>query len=135
MEAKKGICCSPLRLLAMEVFDKVNALGVYCALHTGQEKNLSLFQTILPVLWKWCRQMTCTMWLFFEVKMAIEKHTNHHCCVIYGALPPETRRQQATPYNDQDNEFDVLVVGDLCSTGAFRDSGAGVGAGAGLGNF
>ena len=67
--------------------------------------------------------------------MAIEKHTNHHCCVIYGALPPETRRQQATPYNDQDNEFDVLVVGDLCSTGAFRDSGAGVGAGAGLGNF
>ena len=24
----------------MEVFDKVNALGVYCALHTGQEKNV-----------------------------------------------------------------------------------------------
>nr|POE49946.1 dexh-box atp-dependent rna helicase dexh18, mitochondrial [Quercus suber]POF03174.1 dexh-box atp-dependent rna helicase dexh18, mitochondrial [Quercus suber] len=39
MEAKKGIYCSPLRLLAMEVFDKVNALGVYCTLLTGQEKK------------------------------------------------------------------------------------------------
>ena len=39
MEAKKGIYCSPLRLLAMEVFDKVNAHGVYCSLLTGQEKK------------------------------------------------------------------------------------------------
>ncbi|XP_026399167.1 DExH-box ATP-dependent RNA helicase DExH18, mitochondrial-like [Papaver somniferum] len=39
MEAEKGIYCSPLRLLAMEVFGKVNALGVYCSLHTGQEKK------------------------------------------------------------------------------------------------
>nr|POE49940.1 dexh-box atp-dependent rna helicase dexh18, mitochondrial [Quercus suber] len=35
MEAKNGIYCSPLRLLAMEVFDKVNALGVYCTLLTS----------------------------------------------------------------------------------------------------
>ena len=53
----------------------------------------------------------------FEVKMAIEKHTNHRCCVIYGALPPETRRQQATLFNDQDNEFDVLVAGDAVGMG------------------
>ncbi|KAK4799724.1 hypothetical protein SAY86_025089 [Trapa natans] len=39
MEAEKGIYCSPLRLLAMEVFNKVNALGVYCSLLTGQEKK------------------------------------------------------------------------------------------------
>ena len=53
----------------------------------------------------------------FEVKMAIEKHTNHRCCVIYGALPPETRRQQATLFNDQDNEFDVLVASDAVGMG------------------
>ena len=45
MEAKKGIYCSPLRLLAMEVFDKVNALGVYCSLLTGQEKKYAPFST------------------------------------------------------------------------------------------
>ncbi|KAK7839613.1 dexh-box atp-dependent rna helicase dexh18 [Quercus suber] len=49
--------------------------------------------------------------------MAIEKHTNHHCCVIYGALPPETCRQQATFFNDQDNEFDVLVASDVVGMG------------------
>jgi ATP-dependent RNA helicase SUPV3L1/SUV3 len=36
-EAKTAVYCSPLRLLAMEVFDKVNSLGVYCSLRTGQE--------------------------------------------------------------------------------------------------
>lgn len=39
MEAKKGIYCSPLRLLAMEVFDKMNVVGVYCSLLTGQERK------------------------------------------------------------------------------------------------
>ncbi|KAK3039338.1 hypothetical protein RJ639_028738 [Escallonia herrerae] len=43
MEAKKGIYCSPLRLLAMEVFDRVNAHGVYCSLQTGQEKKFVPF--------------------------------------------------------------------------------------------
>lgn len=53
----------------------------------------------------------------FEVKMAIEKYTNHRCCVIYGALPPETRRQQAILFNDQGNEFDVLVASDAVGMG------------------
>ncbi|KAF8390213.1 hypothetical protein HHK36_024736 [Tetracentron sinense] len=50
--------------------------------------------------------------VIFEVKMAIEKYTKHSCCVIYGAWPPEIRRQQADLFNDQDNEFDVLVASD-----------------------
>ncbi|XP_068643813.1 DExH-box ATP-dependent RNA helicase DExH18, mitochondrial-like isoform X2 [Aristolochia californica] len=53
----------------------------------------------------------------FEVKMAIEKFTKHRCCVIYGALPPETRRHQANLFNDQDNEYDVLVASDAVGMG------------------
>ncbi|PRQ56912.1 putative RNA helicase [Rosa chinensis] len=53
----------------------------------------------------------------FEVKVAIENHTNHRCCVIYGALPPETHRQQANLFNDQVNEFDVLVSTDAVGMG------------------
>lgn len=207
MEAKKGIYCSPLRLLAMEVFDKVNALGVYCSLLTGQEKKLVPFSnhiactvemvstdemydvavideiqmmsdacrgyawtrallglmadeihlcgdpSVLDVVRKICsetgdelheqhyerfkplvveaktllgdlrnvRSGDCVVAFsrreIFEVKMAIEKHTNHRCCVIYGALPPETRRQQANLFNDQDNEFDVLVASDAVGMG------------------
>ncbi|XVF60521.1 hypothetical protein PTKIN_Ptkin08bG0054200 [Pterospermum kingtungense] len=207
MEAKKGIYCSPLRLLAMEVFDKVNAQGVYCSLHTGQEKKFVPFSnhvactvemvsteelydvavideiqmmsdryrgyawtrallglkadeihlcgdpTVLNIVRKICsdtgdeldehhygrfkplvveaktllgdlrnvRSGDCVVAFsrreIFEVKMAIEKHTSHRCCVIYGALPPETRRQQANLFNDQDNEFDVLVASDAVGMG------------------
>ncbi|KAF7129776.1 hypothetical protein RHSIM_Rhsim10G0180200 [Rhododendron simsii] len=207
MEAKKGIYCSPLRLLAMEVFDKVNAHGVYCSLLTGQEKKHVPFSnhiactvemvstdeiydvaiideiqmmsdryrgyawtrallglkadeihlcgdpSVLNIVRKFCsetgdelcenhyerfkplvveaktllgdlrnvRSGDCVVAFsrreIFEVKLAIEKQTNHRCCVIYGALPPETRRQQATLFNDQDNEFDVLVASDAVGMG------------------
>ncbi|KAK4777171.1 hypothetical protein SAY86_005859 [Trapa natans] len=207
MEAEKGIYCSPLRLLAMEVFDKVNAIGVYCSLLTGQEKKHVPFSnhiactvemvsvddlydvavideiqmmadpcrgfawtrallglkadeihlcgdpSVLEIVKKICsetgdelhechyerfkplvveaktllgnlknvRSGDCVVAFsrreIFEVKLAIEKHTDHRCCVIYGALPPETRRQQANLFNDQDNEYDVLVASDAVGMG------------------
>lgn len=207
MEAKKGIYCSPLRLLAMEVFDKVNANGVYCSLLTGQEKKHVPFSnhvactvemvstqdlydvaiideiqmmadphrgyawtrallglkadeihlcgdpSVLDIVRKICqdtgdelceqyyerfkplvveaktllgnlqhiRSGDCVVAFsrreIFEVKLAIEKQTKHRCCVIYGALPPETRRQQATLFNDQSNEYDVLVASDAVGMG------------------
>ncbi|CAH2079920.1 unnamed protein product [Thlaspi arvense] len=207
MEAKNGLYCSPLRLLAMEVFDKVNALGIYCSLLTGQEKKRVPFAkhvsctvemvsteelyevavideiqmmadssrghawtkallglkadeihlcgdpSVLDIVRKICadtgdelveehyerfkplvvesktllgdlknvKSGDCIVAFsrreIFEVKMAIEKHTKHRCCVIYGALPPETRRQQAILFNDQENEYDVLVASDAVGMG------------------
>ncbi|KAK2968047.1 hypothetical protein RJ640_003781 [Escallonia rubra] len=207
MEAKKGIYCSPLRLLAMEVFDRVNAHGVYCSLQTGQEKKFVPFSnhiactvemvstnelydvavideiqmigdptrgyawarallglkadeihvcgdpSVLDIVRKICsstgdelvehqyerfkplvveaktllgdlknvRSGDCVVAFsrreIFEVKLAIEKYTSHRCCVIYGALPPETRRHQANLFNDQDNEYDVLVASDAVGMG------------------
>ncbi|XP_043696249.1 DExH-box ATP-dependent RNA helicase DExH18, mitochondrial-like [Telopea speciosissima] len=207
MEAKNGIYCSPLRLLAMEVFDKVNAVGVYCSLQTGQEKKNVPFAnhtactvemvsteesydvavideiqmmgdpcrgyawtrallglmadeihlcgdpSVLKIVRKICldtgdelvehhyerfkplvveaktllgdlrnvRPGDCVVAFsrreIFEVKLAIEKFTKHRCCVIYGALPPETRRQQASLFNDQDNEYDILVASDAVGMG------------------
>ncbi|CAI0442310.1 unnamed protein product [Linum tenue] len=206
-EAKKGIYCGPLRLLAMEVFDKMNSHGVYCSLLTGQEKKRVPFAnhvactiemvsvdemydvavideiqmmadatrgfawtrallgvkadeihlcgdpSVLDIVRKICAETgdelevhhcerfkkleveaktllgdlknvksgDCVVAFsrreIFEVKLAIEKNTNHRCCVIYGALPPETRRQQANLFNDQDNEFDVLVASDAVGMG------------------
>ncbi|RZB46106.1 DExH-box ATP-dependent RNA helicase DExH18, mitochondrial isoform B [Glycine soja] len=207
MEAKSGIYCSPLRLLAMEVFDKVNAKGIYCSLLTGQEKKRVPFSnhvactvemasaqelyevavideiqmmadsnrgyawtrallglkadeihlcgdpSVLDIVRKICqdtgdelceqhyerfkplvveaktllgnfeniRSGDCVVAFsrreIFEVKLAIEKQTKHRCCVIYGALPPETRRQQASLFNDQSNEYDVLVASDAVGMG------------------
>ncbi|GAB2264380.1 hypothetical protein Droror1_Dr00027794 [Drosera rotundifolia] len=207
MEAKKGVYCSPLRLLAMEVFDKVNSLGVYCSLLTGQEKKHVPFSnhvactvemvstdelydvavideiqmmadpcrgyawtrallglkadeihvcgdpSVVDIVRKICfdtgdelveqryerfktlvveaktllgdlsnvRAGDCVVAFsrreIFEVKLAIEKQTKYRCCVIYGALPPETRRQQACLFNDQDSKFDVLVASDAIGMG------------------
>ncbi|WOG82852.1 hypothetical protein DCAR_0102021 [Daucus carota subsp. sativus] len=207
MEANTGIYCSPLRLLAMEVFDKVNAAGVYCSLLTGQEKKKVPFSnhiactvemasteqlyevavideiqmmadshrgyawtraflglkadeihlcgdpSVLNIVRKICSQTgdelveqryerfkklvveaktllgdlrnvrsgDCVVAFsrreIFEVKLAIEKYTKHRCCVIYGALPPETRRMQANLFNDQDNEYDILVASDAVGMG------------------
>ncbi|XP_057731624.1 DExH-box ATP-dependent RNA helicase DExH18, mitochondrial [Arachis stenosperma] len=207
MDAKKGIYCSPLRLLAMEVFDKVNAKGIYCSLLTGQEKKHVPFSnhvactvemvsmqelydvaiideiqmmsdpyrgyawtrallglkadeihlcgdpSVLDIVRKICQDTgdelyeqhyerfkplvveaktllgnlqniqsgDCVVAFsrreIFEVKLAIEKQTKHRCCVIYGALPPETRRHQATLFNDQSNEYDVLVASDAVGMG------------------
>ncbi|MFJ7754615.1 helicase-related protein [Peribacillus muralis] len=38
-EAKSGLYLAPLRLLALEVFDKLNADGVPCSLKTGEEEK------------------------------------------------------------------------------------------------
>lgn len=207
MEAKSGVYCSPLRLLAMEVFDKVNARGIYCSLLTGQEKKRVPFSnhvactvemastqelyevavideiqmmadphrgyawtrallglkadeihlcgdpSVLDIVKRICqdtgdelceqhyerfkplvveaktllgnleniRSGDCVVAFsrreIFEVKLAIEKQTKHRCCVIYGALPPETRRQQASLFNNQSNEYDVLVASDAVGMG------------------
>ena len=33
--ARSGVYCGPLRLLAMEIYDELNASGTYCNLITG----------------------------------------------------------------------------------------------------
>lgn len=39
MTAKSGVYCGPLKLLAVEVFNKTNAKGVNCDLVTGEERK------------------------------------------------------------------------------------------------
>ena len=39
----------------------------------------------------------------FAVKREIERSTRLRCCVIYGALPPETRSSQARLFNDRNS--------------------------------
>lgn len=53
----------------------------------------------------------------YDIKASIERRTKHRCCVIYGALPPEMRRHQATLFNDPKSGFDVLVASDAVGMG------------------
>lgn len=50
-----------------------------------------------------------------QLKMDIERETNLKVAVIYGALPPEIRSEQAKGFND--GKYDVLVASDAIGMG------------------
>ncbi|PRW56167.1 ATP-dependent RNA helicase mitochondrial [Chlorella sorokiniana] len=53
----------------------------------------------------------------YSIKQYIEQETKHRACVVYGALPPETRRQQAKLFNEEDNAYRVMVASDAVGMG------------------
>ena len=53
----------------------------------------------------------------YRLKLEIESRTRYKCAIIYGNLPPETRRQQADLFNDPETEYKVLVATDAVGMG------------------
>ncbi|KAJ1674677.1 RNA helicase [Spiromyces aspiralis] len=53
----------------------------------------------------------------FQTKRLIEKATGMKCAVIYGALPPGTRAEQARLFNDSSSGYDVMVASDAVGMG------------------
>ncbi|KAL8862133.1 MAG: hypothetical protein Q9178_001588 [Gyalolechia marmorata] len=52
-----------------------------------------------------------------KLKAEIEQTTRKRVAVIYGSLPPEIRAQQAALFNDQTNDYDILVASDAIGMG------------------
>lgn len=55
-EATSGLYLAPLRLLALEVFDKLNGEGVPCSLKTGEEEKIT----------EGAAHISCTVEMFYE---------------------------------------------------------------------
>ncbi|PNT74145.1 hypothetical protein BRADI_1g08847v3 [Brachypodium distachyon] len=53
----------------------------------------------------------------YKLKKKIEMEGKHLCSVVYGSLPPETRTKQATMFNDEASELNVLVASDAIGMG------------------
>ncbi|PKA61403.1 antiviral helicase SKI2 [Apostasia shenzhenica] len=53
----------------------------------------------------------------YRLKKKVENGGKHLCSVVYGSLPPETRTKQASMFNDETSEFDVLVASDAIGMG------------------
>ncbi|KAF7060885.1 hypothetical protein CFC21_067628 [Triticum aestivum] len=53
----------------------------------------------------------------YKLKRKIEMAGNHLCSVVYGSLPPETRTKQATMFNDEASDLNVLVASDAIGMG------------------
>jgi len=220
MKADSGVYCGPLRLLAMEVYERLNTAGAYCNLVTGQERrmvpgaehtactvemvglNKRVDVAVIDEIqlmgdgsrgWAWTRAVLgvaaneihvcgdgsavallkrlcedvgdemevreyerftplqveeretngappttvgkekeadfyrsirpgdCIVAFsrkdIYKVKARVESVTPHKACVVYGALPPETRRAQAKLFNEEDNDYRVLVASDAVGMG------------------
>ena len=50
-------------------------------------------------------------------KQRIEKVTRKRVAIVYGSLPPEIRAQQASLFNDPNNDYDFLVASDAIGMG------------------
>ena len=55
-EAQNGLYLAPLRLLALEVYDKLNSEGTPCSLKTGEEEKINSNAT----------HTSCTVEMFHE---------------------------------------------------------------------
>jgi ATP-dependent RNA helicase SUPV3L1/SUV3 len=53
----------------------------------------------------------------FQLKQKVEEATGLRCGVVYGSLPPETRREQAKRFNDPAEAEEVLVASDAIGMG------------------
>lgn len=53
----------------------------------------------------------------YTLKKRIEREGKHLCSVVYGSLPPETRTKQATMFNDDTSDLNVLVASDAIGMG------------------
>lgn len=51
------------------------------------------------------------------LKRRIETQTGRRCAIVYGALPPEVRVQQAALFNEPDNDYDFIVASDAIGMG------------------
>lgn len=51
------------------------------------------------------------------LKGEIEKMTGRRAAIVYGGLPAEIRTQQASLFNDPDNDYDFLVASDAIGMG------------------
>jgi ATP-dependent RNA helicase SUPV3L1/SUV3 len=208
-QAETGIYAGPLRLLAHEVYTRLNAKGIPCALVTGEERRVpeglewtmkSCTVEMVPLNdavdvavideiqmigdpdrgWAWTQAFLgvrakevhlcgeartvpiirdiCAaigdklevheynrlsplemdvrsldgnmenlrkgdaVILFSRIQLhAMKKHieetTGKRCAIVYGSLPPETRAQQASLFNDPDNDYDFLVASDAVGMG------------------
>ena len=52
-----------------------------------------------------------------SLRQYVEQMTGKKCAIIYGSLPPETRTQQASLFNDPDNDYDYLVASNAVGMG------------------
>lgn len=93
--------------LHVHEYKRLNPLKVMSKSLRGDLKNLRKGDCVV----------TFSVMQIHALKKEIELDTGRRCAIVYGSLPPETRAQQATLFNEPDNDYDFLVASDAIGMG------------------
>ncbi|KAJ3228095.1 RNA helicase [Clydaea vesicula] len=107
LDLVKRLCDSVGEEYEVKMYERLSPLSVE---ETSLESNLKALK-------KGDCLITFSRKNIFLMKKIIEKDTKLKCAVVYGALPPETRSEQAKLFNDPNSKFDILVASDAVGMG------------------
>lgn len=105
----------------------VELVAEICAI-TGDEYEVNRYKRLTPLSsgkplssWVDVRPGDCIITFsrkdLYTLKRYVESKTGQKCCMIYGSLPPELRKQQATLFNEPGNGYDILLASDAIGMG------------------
>lgn len=121
LQAKELHMCGEERALPL-VRDLGTAMGEELIIHRYERLSpLQTMDTSLKGSLQNLRKGDCVVSFsrkgIHALKKEIEQTTNKRAAIIYGALPPEVRVQQARLFNDPDNDYDIIVASDAIGMG------------------
>ena len=121
LQAKEIHMCGEERALPL-VRELATAMGEELIVHRYDRLSpLQTMNTSLKGSLKILRKGDCVVSFsrkgIHALKKEIEQLTNKRVAIVYGALPPEVRVQQARLFNDPDNDYDIIVASDAIGMG------------------
>ena len=134
MEADSGVYLAPLRLLALEIQDKLNSQNIPCSLLTGEEEDIITYaghvSSTIEKLQLGTPYDVCVIdeaqmiadkqrgWAWTRKALAVSAqllNNNIKTSIIYGSLPYSTRKKQFERFLD--GETEVIVCTDAIGMG------------------
>ena len=121
LKAKEIHLCGEERTVPL-IRDLAISMGDQLQVHTYKRLSpLKTMSTSLQGDLKNLRKGDCLV-VFSRVgihsmKTQIELNTGKRVAIVYGSLPPEVRAQQASLFNDPNNDYDILVASDAIGMG------------------
>ncbi|KAK2807480.1 RNA helicase [Onygenales sp. PD_10] len=88
-------------------YERLNPLKAMSTSLKGKLKNLQKGDCVVAF----------SRFAIHGLKRDIEKATGRRAAIVYGSLPAEIRTQQASLFNDPDNDYDFLVASDAIGMG------------------
>jgi ATP-dependent RNA helicase SUPV3L1/SUV3 len=122
-----GVCAKEIHLCGdettLELLENlIPSLGDTLTVHRYQRLTpLQVADESLEGDWNKVEEGDCVVTFsrnnIYAIKKKIESTAAKKCAVVYGALPPETRADQAKDFNDENGRSQVLVASDAVGMG------------------